>query len=31
VWLFTLPEEMLLGGNGLRLFVELNDTINGGR
>gem|GEM_PF-3080214 len=31
VWLFTLPKQMLLGGNGLRLFVDLNVTINGSR
>ena len=31
MWLFTLPKQMLLGGNGLILFVDLNVTINGSR
>ena len=29
VWLFTLPKQMLLGGNGLKLIVDLNVTISG--
>jgi len=31
VWLFTLPKQMILGGNGLILFTDLNVTINGSR
>ncbi len=29
MWLFTLPKQMLLGENGLRLLVLLNVIING--
>ena len=31
MWLFTIPKQMFLSGNGLRLIMDLNVTVNDSR